>query len=154
MSFEFEGGKQIAWEGLSCNAYGLDGSGFGVSFHGENGSIVIGGSNGYAVYDAAGKELRRVTARSEEQKIDTTGPAASLDSVHIVNFLDAIRTGKRPAADIEEGHKSTLLIHLANISLRVGRPLRCDTKNGHILVDREATALWAREYEKGWEPKV
>ena len=36
------------------------------------------------------------------------------------------------------------------------RPRRCecDPKNGHILDDTERNALWTREYEKGWEPKV
>jgi predicted dehydrogenase len=154
ITFDFEGGKQMTWEGLSSNAYGLDGTGFGVSVHGEQGSIVIGGSNAYTVYDRAGKQTRKVAARPDEQKIDLTGPAADLDAVHIVNFLESIRNGRRPAAEIEDGHKSTLLTQLGNISLRVGRALRCDPKTGRVLGDKEAMALWSREYERGWEPKV
>lgn len=46
------------------------------------------------------------------------------------------------------------MCHLGNIAYRVGRSLRCDPKSGHILGDKEADALWTREYEKGWEPKV
>jgi hypothetical protein len=47
-----------------------------------------------------------------------------------------------------------LLCHLGNIAYRVGHSLRCDAKDGHILDDKAAMALWTREYEKGWEPKV
>jgi predicted dehydrogenase len=154
MTFDFEGGKQVTWEGLSSNAYGLDGTGFGVSVHGENGSVVIGGSNAYTLYDREGKKSKSVAARPDEQKIDLTGPAAGLDAVHITNFLEAIRNGKPPAAEILDGHKSTLMTQLGNISLRVGRSLRCEPKNGHIVGDKEAMALWSREYERGWEPKV
>ena len=44
------------------------------------------------------------------------------------------------------------MTQLGNISLRVGRTLRCEPKSGHIIDDKEAMALWSREYERGWEP--
>ena len=41
------------------------------------------------------------------------------------DFLNAIRTGKRPNADIEEGHRSTIVCQIANISYRLdGRRLQ------------------------------
>ena len=43
---------------------------------------------------------------------------------------------------------------VGNIAWRVGRDLKIDPKNGHILDDKDAQKLWGREYEKGWEPKV
>ncbi|MFH1300732.1 MAG: gfo/Idh/MocA family oxidoreductase, partial [Planctomycetota bacterium] len=57
-------------------------------------------------------------------------------------------------AEIEIGHKSTLLCHVGNIAHRTGRTLTCDPTNGHIQNDQAAMALWTREYEPGWEPKV
>ena len=74
------------------------------------------------------------------------------DAAHLQNFLDCIRTGGRPAADIEEGHRSTLLCHLGNIAWRTGRTLDCDPKTGRIL-DADAMRYWEREYRPGWEPK-
>jgi hypothetical protein len=47
-----------------------------------------------------------------------------------------------------------LLPQLGNIAYRVGRVLRCNPENGHIKDDKEATALWSRTYEKGWEVKI
>lgn len=140
--FEFEGGKQAIWEGLSCNRHGIDGDTFGVSFHGDNGSITLN-SWGYTHLDKRDKEIKTVS-----------GKAA--DSVHIANFIDAVRRNKPEllASEIEEGHKSTLLCHLGNIAHRTGRTLKCDPKNGHIQGDTEAEAFWQRTYEKGWEPRI
>ncbi|HRI78806.1 MAG TPA: gfo/Idh/MocA family oxidoreductase, partial [Cyclobacteriaceae bacterium] len=65
-----------------------------------------------------------------------------------------IRGNEKINAPITEGHKSTLRPQLGNIEFRVGRTLNCDPANGRILNDKEAEALWGREYEKGWEVKV
>ena len=55
----------------------------------------------------------------------------------------------------ETAHVSSLLCHLGNISHRVDRMLKCDPEQGgRILDDEEAMALWKRDYEPGWEPKV
>lgn len=142
VSFEFEGGKQCIWEALSCNRYGMDGGGFGATFHGEDGSLKIE-SWGYALFDQKGKELERFAG-------------ARSDAAHILNFVEAIRANDPTMlnAEIEEGHKSTLLCHLGNIAHRTGDTLRCDPANGHILDNAAAAKLWKREYEPGWEPKV
>ena len=50
------------------------------------------------------------------------------------------------AADILEGHLSTSLPHLANISYRVGRSLRFDGVNEKFVNDRDADALLTRAY--------
>jgi predicted dehydrogenase len=138
VSYDF-GDKTITWEGLSCN-HMPDNRVADVVFHGEKGSLAIHGG-GYTVHDPKGKQVRKVA-----------GPGD--DVPHIANFLDAVRNGGRLNSEIEEGHKSTLLCHLGNIAHRTGRALRCDPKNGHIIGDQPAMALWSREYEKGWEPRV
>jgi predicted dehydrogenase len=151
VSFEFAGGRMISYEGLSCNARGMgladekgrftDGS-FGVTFHGELGTLAFSDQiNGYIIYDKSGKVTKQVS-----------GPGGDAD--HISDFLTCIRTGGRPRAEIEEGVKSTLLCHLGNIAYRVGRPVQLDPSTHQITGDAEAAALWSREYEKGWEPKV
>ena len=140
VTYNFPGNKSILWEGLSWSPYGPGGSGFGASFHGENGTIVLGSSS-YKLYDDKNKEIG--------------GKSSGLgEGEHFANFLDCIRTGKRPNADIEDGHKSTLLCHLGNIAHRTNRVLTCSEKDGHIQGDDEAMKLWSREYRPGWEPKV
>ena len=51
-------------------------------------------------------------------------------------------------APIEEGAISTTLVHLANISYRVGRSLHFDAASYKVVGDAEANALFRREYRK------
>ena len=130
------------WEGLSWSPLGSMLNQFGCSFHGETGSIVII-DPGYKQYDERNKEVGASPAGSKGGDID-----------HVANFLECVTSGKRPNADIEEAHKSTLMCHLGNIAHRVNRVLTTDAKDGHIQSDDEAMKLWTREYRAGWEPKV
>ncbi len=71
----------------------------------------------------------------------------SLDQAdHIANFLTAIRenTPLSCNAEIETGHKSTLLCHLGNIAHRTGRTLNTSATDGHIIGDEKAMAYWKR----------
>ncbi|MBW3540037.1 MAG: Gfo/Idh/MocA family oxidoreductase [Planctomycetes bacterium] len=138
--FEFDGERQITWEGLSCNRHG---GGF-VSFYGENGALDLDSDGGYVIYDDRDKPIERKPGRGRG------------DTDHLENLLAAIRNDKplELNAEIAEGHKSTLLCHLGNIAHRTGRTLDCDPANGHIQNDSEAMQLWQREYAKGWEPTV
>lgn len=139
VAFDFPDRKTITWQGLSCNAHAPE-PGVEVAFHGDQGTLTIG-DGGYTIHDLKNKEAKKVPVKGSAR-------------AHMVNFLDAIRHGKPLHSEIAEGHKSTLLCHLGNIAYRTGRTLHCDPKNGHILHDKGAMALWGREYEKGWEPKV
>lgn len=140
VTYDFPGSKSIMWEGLSWSTYGPGATQFGISFHGENGALVIVDS-GYKVFDTRNKPV-------------SEGKGRGGDADHVGNFIACIRDGKRPNADIEEAHKSTLLCHLGNIAYRVNRVLTTSAENGHIQDDQEAAGLWSREYRPEWTPKV
>ncbi len=76
--------------------------------------------------------------------------AAPATRLHMLDFLAAIDKGTKPIADIQEGHISTASCIIANISMRVGRPLVYDPITKTIKNDPEATALLAREYREPW----
>jgi len=69
---------------------------------------------------------------------------------HYQNFIDAIRAGdpKKLTGPIEEGFYSCLLIHLANISYRLGRTLNIDTEKLQVINDAEANRMFTKEYRK------
>ncbi len=70
---------------------------------------------------------------------------------HIENFINCIRSRKGPNADIEEGHISTLLCHLADISYRVGnQTLKFDSKTESFINNNEANKYLKGEYRKPW----
>jgi predicted dehydrogenase len=135
------GDKAITWEGRNWHHHGFEGSTFGIAFYGDKGSLVTDGRD-YKIYDSDGKLLA-----TEPKGFDGHDP-------HLRNFLACVRSGERPIADIEEGHKSTLLCHLGNMAYRTGRTLDCDPTNGHVKNDTGAMELWGREYRPGWEPQV
>ncbi len=138
--YEFGDKGQIVWEGLSCNRHR---AGF-VNFYGDAGTMEIDSNGAYVLYDKGDKKI-------EEKSAATRG-----DDEHIADLVAAIRND-RPLelnSEIEIGHRSTLLCHLGNIAQRTASTLKCDPTNGHILDNQDAMALWAREYEAGWEPKV
>lgn len=138
-TFDF-GACALAWEGRSCQRHGIDGHSFGVGFYGDRGTLVTDGAS-CRIFDADDKEIRKLSG--------STGEAE-----HLQNFLDCIRNGTPPNANIEEGHRSTLLCHLGNIAWRTGRNLECDPATGRIVNDRDALAFWQRSYRPGWEPQA
>ena len=77
-----------------------------------------------------------------------TAPATRL---HMLDFLAAIDKGTLPIADIEQGHISTASCILANMSMKVERPLIYDPKKLIIVNDAEATALLRRPYREPWQ---
>lgn len=77
--------------------------------------------------------------------------AAPATRLHMLNFLEAIEKGGRPVADIEEAHISTASCILANMSMKLGRPLVYDPKTRTVPGDAEATALLQRPYREPWK---
>jgi predicted dehydrogenase len=155
ITFDFADNKSMTWEGRSCNNYPIEGSGRGVIIYGDQGTFVNTGNDDYKIFDLKNTLIKEVKPEAVTDTIDKTGPGQKLDAHHLNNFLDSIRTGNLPNADIESGHKSVLLCHLGNIAQRVGRALNCDPENGGIIKnDPVAMGLWSRAYESGWEPVV
>ena len=70
---------------------------------------------------------------------------------HIDNFINCMRNKQKPNSDIEKDHRSTALIHLANISYRVGnKKLEFDPKTETITNLPEANKYLKQEYRKPW----
>jgi predicted dehydrogenase len=70
---------------------------------------------------------------------------------HIENFLQCVRTRKTPNADVEEGQRSALLVHYANMSFRTGgQKLRVDPKTEQVIDNEPAMRLFRRSYRKPW----
>ena len=151
---DYPGRVSLMWESRSSNGRKIEGLDRGIIFYGENGSLDTGGDS-YRVYDLDGKLVKEVkpsVAESDVQGRNTASPSLGMDSLHVADFLDALKNNRRPNCDVELGYKSVVAMQLGNIAWRVGRGLTIDPLNGHILGDKEAQKLWSREYEKGWEP--
>jgi predicted dehydrogenase len=127
----------------------------------ESGNNAIGnlfyGSKGYLAIDSY------TSYKSWLGKEQTPGPELKKGGDHFGNFIDVVRSRKRADlyAEIEEGAISCTLVHLANISYKVGRTLHFDSKSYTVLNDPdsksytvlndpEANKLFTRDYRKGF----
>jgi predicted dehydrogenase len=119
----------------------------GIEFYGTRGMMMISKRGKFLMWSEDNKPI-------DPPKPKETIPLASS---HQADFLDAIATGRRPNADIEIGHQSTALIHLANIAVRTGRQIQFDAKTQSILNDPTAQQMLGRSYrdEGHWSvPKL
>ena len=133
------GDKGCSWEVSSCLPR-RDEKHSIVNFYGTEGTMNII-DTGYRILNPKGEEIGKGSGTGGEQE-------------HIQNFLDSIRSGNPLNSEIEEGQRSTLMCHLGNISYKLGRMIKFDPETRTIVGDKDATALWGREYRKGWEPIV
>ena len=73
------------------------------------------------------------------------------DDAHQKNFIESIRTRTKPNGDPVQGHLSACLIHLGNISYRVGnRQLRFDPAAERFVNDDDANRLLTKAYRPGY----
>ena len=72
---------------------------------------------------------------------------------HIKNFLDCVRSRNQPNGNLVQGHSSSVLIHLANLSHRMGnKQLNFSPEFEVVTNDKEARALSIMNYREGYEP--
>ena len=147
-SFEFDdnGKKKMMifevrhWMSNHESGIGEDGSKpntVGAVFYGPKGRL--------AIWDEDHGRYQSYLGRDAEP-----GPSGEDIGNNWANFIAALRTRKQEDlnAPIEEGAISTMLVHLANISYRVGRTLNFDPATYSVRGDAEATRMFRREYRK------
>jgi hypothetical protein len=74
----------------------------------------------------------------------------------MVNFLEGVRTRRRPICDVEIGHRSANVCHIGAIALRLGRPIQWDPAAEQFVgTDADkANAMVSREYRSPWKLEV
>src|ERR1700691_4396995 len=112
----------------------------------QNVGVIFYGSKGYmAVWSEDTGKYQTWLGR--EQK---PGPSGADLGNNWVNFIDVVRSRKQADlfAPVAEGAISTTLVHLANISYRLGRTLHFDPVSYSCEGDAEANGMFRREYRK------
>ncbi len=134
-TLQFENGALMVIEVRGRPTHNEWGCTVGNLFYGSKGYMAIRGTEGPVEIVVDGKP----------------GPACKGEGVHhIHNFHAAVRSGNPQDlnADIEEGHYSSALCHLANIAQRLGRSLRFDPRTERFVGDAEADAMLTRNYRE------
>jgi predicted dehydrogenase len=144
--------KILTWEGNCCQGMRQYNRDRGSVILGTEGSVIVD-RDGYEVYDLKGHKTGEVKAGSVTSSADLVGRDSMTDA-HFANFIAGIRTGEKLRSSVAVGNVAVTMLQLSNIAWEVKRELNLDPKTGRILNDPQAMAMWDREYEKGWEPRI
>ncbi len=157
---------------LNHSTYGLNGDpgaarfgSFGMQFQGTKGTLFVDRSG----FRITPQPMRREEPNQPPPPPNTDSrapgfyytteiqPEVSDSSVqhwpHVRNFLDCVKSRKRPIADIEDAHYTNTVCRLGNIAYRVGRRIVWDSGKEQAVGDPEANKLVVGEYRDPWRPK-
>jgi predicted dehydrogenase len=136
-------------------ARGADDRPHGEAYYGTNGTLIVD-RLGFEIYPelsnrsgpgAAGREPRTEGFRMRRKEVSADDATA----LHARHFIESVRSRKKPAANVEVGHRSSIVSHLGNIAYRTGHKIRWDAAKEQILDDAEASALLGRQARKPWD---
>ncbi len=143
VTFKYAAGKKsertklLAYEQRIWSPYDQDGFANGNAFYGTKGYMILSKMGGWKWYSRNSKLIQTEKGR------------ASLPH-HTADFIDAVKTGRRPSADIDIGHRAATLAHLANILARSGKKsLQFDPAAEKVVDDDPLNAWVRRTYRHG-----
>lgn len=112
---------------------GWDKNTIGNIFYGSKGYVSMEGYTSYKSWLGENQE---------------PGPSGKGGGNHFANFIECVRSRRAEEinAPIEEGHISATLVHLANVSYRLGRTINFDPQNECVIGDDEATQMLRGTY--------
>jgi predicted dehydrogenase len=136
----------VQWEHRHFAGNNTDkGENVGCYFYGTKGIFHMGWQKGWAFYPADSTE----PVQTEAAQLNT--PDGQNIKQHWADFLDAIRTSRKPVSDIEDVHYATNMALLGMLALKHGKSIEWDGEKERILGDEAANKLLRREYRKGYE---
>ena len=146
--FEYGDGKIVQFETRGCYTNDENGIQIGNLFYGSEGWMHLNGDK-WATY--LGRKNEPGPHSDDSRASDASDPMnlrGSGGSGNFTNFIETCRSGNfmELNADILDGHKSTVMCHLANISYRVGRELTFDDHNERFVDDDQANGYITRNY--------
>ncbi|QDU29861.1 Inositol 2-dehydrogenase [Anatilimnocola aggregata] len=128
--------RQLIYEQRDWSPYVQEGYENGNAFYGTQGVMLLGKGEGFKVFGPRNKLLEEMSGR--------------FDLVaHHQNFIDCVRSGNRSHADVEEGHLSASLAHLANIACRTNRVLTFDPAKEQFSGEAPDQSMLTRKYRAG-----
>ena len=142
--YEFEK-FTVTWENRMFAGNNAEKHSIGAYFYGTKGTLHVGWRDGWTFYptNAGGKQVH--------ENAQLQMPDGHNIKLLWTDFLNAIDENRRPVADIEPAHRSSVMAMLGMISLRTGRSLRWDGEKEQIIDDSEANAMLASPYRTPWQ---
>ncbi len=146
VTFDFapigEDGKrtQLIFELRIWTPYRMEGYENGNAFYGTKGFMLLGKNDNFRLYGERNEPI---------EEMDADGKNTENTLIHHEDFLNCIRNGECPQADIEIGHHGATVCHLGNIASRLKRTLFFDGEKESFVGDDKANGLLSRTYREG-----
>jgi predicted dehydrogenase len=121
---------------------------WGATYHGDKDTLIV--TQGDNACNTEDKAKQYVPPSSGEVYLHPTDPALSATQRHQQNWYDCIKSGNRPAMDVELGHHSVSLCILGNMAYQLGRKLTYNMGRERFVNDPEADRMIHRPYRAGW----
>lgn len=122
----------------------VPGPGGGVNFVGTDGEITV---NRGTLESKPESILKEPLVENDVRLYKSPG--------HHRDWIDCMRSRKRPICDVEIGARSVTVCHLGNLAYWNHRRLKWDPKEWKFVGDEEANTWLDRERREGWElPEV
>jgi predicted dehydrogenase len=118
-------------------------------FHGGRSGCTFEGTEGTIYVDRGALESTPASIL-EQPLTDRDFRLPDIGNNHRNNWLDCIRTRRRPVADVEIGARSAQVCQLGNIGYWLRRPLRWNPEREEFMGDDEANRLRSRENRAPW----
>ncbi len=147
ISCKFENDKEIVIRDRAQDL-GFDN---GILFEGTGGRLFVnrGKITGKAVEELKDKPL------PEDALVKAyKGKQPGGGNAHMRNFFECIASREQPISDVVTHHRAMTTCHLANIAIRLERPVRWDPVAEQIVGDAEAQKWERREQRAGYEIRV
>lgn len=121
----------------------------GILFEGERSTLWVDRDQ---IEGPAADELNAKPLPPDAIRLHSSRAAKRLPTVrHLSHFYEVVRGLSSPVSDVETAHTTNVALHLANISIRVGRPIRWDPITERITDDPAASALMSAPRRSGFE---
>ena len=145
VTWEYENGTQVYWEHrLFAGNNQEKGENVGCYFYGTEGVLHLGWLSGWTFYPAWRGDVIKQGSQLHQ-------PDDQNIKENWANFLECIKTGKRPESDIEAIYNATASCLLGMLSFKLGRAVNWDESKCAFVNDPEADALLKRKYRGSWE---
>ena len=151
----FPSGRLLEFSHFEANANPIMAVPAYVEFRGTNGTLYVDDGR-YAVipekpgqFQAKGERMKPI-----EESAGASQQNLSITSMHVRNFLDCIKSRETPNMDVEEGHRSTTMSLIANISMAVEQRLKWNPDTERFVGNDKADALLHYEYRSPWKLEV
>lgn len=115
------------------------GHGWACKFIGSEGDLII-----------SRKEFITTPENIKDKPLSDNDIVLYKSDNHYQDFLDAIKSRKKPICDVEIGHRSASVCNLANIAYDLKRPLTWNPEKEKFKGDGEANKMLKRKNRKPW----